>query len=109
MKLKEIKFNKIKVVIKKLPKTLGKNILLTFLGLLSIFLIFGAVLFYKYIFLVEKMEPDIPEQSIQFNEKLFQEILEKFEEKQQKLEETKTKEYPDPFARIIFEEEELTK
>ena len=108
MKIKKIKFNKIKTFFIKLPRILGEKAFLTFLGFLIIFLIFGALLFYKYIFLAEKVQPEITEGPLQFNEELFQEILQKFEEKQRKFEETKTKAYPDPFVRTAIVEEELT-
>ena len=84
----KIRFNKIKVFFGKLPRILGERAFLTFLGLLIIFLIFGAFLFYKYIFLVEKIQPEISEKPFQFNENLFQEILQKFENRQEKFEET---------------------
>ena len=66
-------------------------------------------MFYKYIFSVERTRPEILEKPLQFNENLFQEILEKFEERAEKLEETELKEYPNPFIKAIpVEEEELT-
>lgn len=108
MKIKKIRFNKIKVFFSKLPRILGERAFLTFLGFLIIFLIFGAFLFYKYIFSVERAQPEILEKPLQFNEKLFQEILEKFEERAKKLEETELKEYPNPFTRTVLVEEELT-
>lgn len=108
MKIKKIKLNEIKVFFNKLPRTLGEKAFLTFLGLLIIFLIFGALLFYKYVFLVKKAQPEILEKPLQFKGELFQEILEKFAEREQKFEETETKEYPDPFIGTISVEEELT-
>ncbi|HDZ54292.1 MAG TPA: hypothetical protein ENI19_00125 [Candidatus Nealsonbacteria bacterium] len=106
MKIKKIRFDKIKVVFGKLLRILGEKVFLTFLGLLVVFLVFGAFLFYKYIFLVEKAQPEIIESSLQFDEGLFQKILEKSRDKQKKFEETETKKYPDPFTKIIIIEEE---
>lgn len=108
MKIKKIRFDKIKVVFGKLPRILGEKAFLTFLGLLVVFLVFGAFLFYKYIFLVEKAQPEVIEGSLQFNERLFQKILEKSRDKQEKFKETETKKYPDAFTKIIIIEEELT-
>ncbi len=105
MKINKINLKKIKGFFGKLSRILGEKAFLTFLGLLIIFLIFGAFLFYKYIFLVEKTQPEILEKPLQFNEGLLWEILQRFEEKEKKFEETKTKEYPNPFIRTIIIEE----
>jgi len=113
MKIKKIKFNKVRGFLAKLPRVLGKRAFLTFLGLLVVFLIFSAFLFYKYIFLIEKIQPEITEKPLQFDEKGIQEILKKFEEVEKELKETEFKQYPDPFTRVspiekTPEEEELT-
>jgi len=105
MKIEAIKFDKIKIFFKKLPRFLGERAFFTFLGLLFIFLIFAAFLFYKYIFLVERVQPEIAEEPLQFNEKLFQEILEKFDERERKFKETDLKQYPNPFAGTVPVEE----
>ena len=54
MKIPKIKTKKIKDSLKKLPRVLGENAFLAFLGLLVIALILGGLIFYKYSFLVEK-------------------------------------------------------
>src|SRR4030042_3604534 len=108
MKVKKIKFDKAKIPFGKLPRILGEKAFLTFLGLLVIFLIFGSFLFYKYILIVEKAKPENLDGLPQFNEGFFQEILQKFGERQKKFEETKTKNYPDPFMKTTIIEEELT-
>jgi hypothetical protein len=111
MKIKRMRLNKIKGGLNKLPETLGERAFLTFLGLLTIFLIFGALLFYKYIFLTERARPEVTEKPLQLNEALFKEILKKFEERERKFKETEAKQYPDPFTRTIpvgEEESELT-
>ena len=105
MKIKKIKLNKIKIFLSKLPRALGERAFLTFFGILIIFLIFSTFLFYKYIFLVERLEPEISEKSSQFDESLFQKVSQEFEERQKRFEEIKIKKYPDPFVGGIIIEE----
>lgn len=101
----KIKLIKIKDLLVKLPRILGEKAFLTFLGLLIIFLIFGAFLFYKYIFLVERIQPEAVDSYLQFDENLFQKISKKFNERERNFKITETKEYPDPFIRIAPIEE----
>ena len=73
MKIPKIKTKKIKDSLKKLPRVLGENAFLAFLGLLVIALILGGLIFYKYSFLVEKEPPtkigEGVEKPLKFNEK----------------------------------------
>ncbi len=91
--LKRIKFNKIKKFLGKLPKILTKRAFLFFLLFLSVFLILGGFLFYKYSILIDRETPEVVE-VIKFNKKLYQEVLEIQQTKQQQFEEANLKEYP---------------
>ncbi|MCJ7786674.1 hypothetical protein MUP06_00460 [Patescibacteria group bacterium] len=97
MKIPKIKFNKIKIFFKKLPRILGEKAFLAFLFLLFISLILGGIIFYKYSILAEKAEPRIIEKPLQFKEKVYQEILNEWEAREKRFKETELKEYPDPF------------
>ena len=99
-KLRRIKFNKISEFLKKLPRTLGKHSLLTFLGFLLIALILGGLIFYQYSFLVEKEKPEVSEKQLKFKEKTYEAVLETWQEKEKRLKEAGLKEYPDPFRAI---------
>jgi len=88
---------KIKIFFKKLPRILGENTFLTFLFLLLISLILGGIIFYKYSILAEKAEPQIIEKPLQFEEKIYQKILNEWEARGRRFEETELKEYPDLF------------
>ena len=101
MKIKIIKFSKIKISFTKLPKKFAESAFLTFLGLLLLFLFFGAVLFYKYIFLAQKVGPETLESLIKLDEKSFQEVLLKIAEREQKFKATEFKQYPDPFLKPV--------
>ena len=63
--------------------------------LLELFL--GGLLFYKYVFLAGSKEPEITNHSFQFNEGVYQEILEQWQERDLMLQEFMEKEYQNPF------------
>ncbi len=100
MKIPKFKIKEIKQFLKKLPRTLGKRSFLTFLGLLLIALIFSGFFFYKYSFLAEKGKLEVLEKPLKFNEKVYQEVVKIWQEKEKKFEETNFKEYTDPFGEI---------
>lgn len=100
MKIPRLKIKEIRQFLKKLPRTLGEKNFLTFLGLLLIALIFSGFIFYKYSFLAEKEKLEVLEKPLKFNEKVYQEVLKIWQEKEKKFEETNFKEYPDPFGEI---------
>ncbi len=108
LKLKRIKLKKVKEIFKRLPKTLGKNIFLTFLGLLLISLIFSGFIFYKYNILVEGEKPEITEQSLKFKENIYQTILNEWQKRNERFSGADLKEYSDPF-KISTSTQELTK
>lgn len=100
LKLPRIKLNKlagIKDFFKKLPRFLGANAFLVSLGLISLSLIIAGSIFYQYSFLVLQKEPGNPEKPLYFQEKVFQDILKIWDDRQRRFEETDFKEYPDLF------------
>jgi len=90
-------YQKFKFFFNKLPKTLAKHAFLTSLVLILVAVIFGAIVFYKYILLVEKKEPQIPEQSLIVDEKAIKEFLEIKKERQIRFDQADFKEYNNPF------------
>ncbi len=92
--------------LKKLPIVLGENAFLIFLGLLLLSLNFGGIVFFRYYTLSEKEVPQIIDGQLQFNNKAYQEILEIWEERDQKFEKTTLKEYVSPFMSPPTQEEE---
>lgn len=101
LKLKQIKLNKIKTFFQKLPRTLGKRFFVSFLVLLLLALICGGLIFYKYSVLVERRsQQDLlgEEKPLDFDERILQEVLKIWQERQKKFEEAQLKEYPDPFG-----------
>jgi len=109
MKIPRLKIKEIKQFLKKLPRTLGERSFLTFLGLLLIALIFSGFIFYKHS-PTTKIGGGLEalEKPLKFNEKVYQEVLKIWQEKEKKFEETNFKKYPDPFQPIL-EEKKLSK
>jgi len=97
IKKEDIKLNQIKNILKKLPWVLGKHPFLVFLLLTTLSLGWGVFLFYKYSFLAEKMEPEMPKREVQFTEELHQKILKEWEKREKRFKEADTKNYPNLF------------
>jgi hypothetical protein len=97
MKIPKIKIKKLKEFLERLPRALGERAFLTFLGLLVLALIFGGIIFYKYQILVKRAKIQITEEPLQFQEKIYQDILKIWQEKEKNFKETDSKEYPNPF------------
>ena len=97
MKIPKLKIKKIKQPLKRLPRVLGERALLTFLGLFLLSLIFGLIIFYKYSILAKRVVPQITEKPLQFNEKIYQDVLKIWQEKEERFLETDLKQYPDLF------------
>lgn len=94
-----MKLRKIGSFFKKLPRVLGENSFLTFLGLLFVSLVLGALVFYKFSFLVGKEKPEITEGSFRFQEKTYQAVLDEWQKRDQRLSEINLKLYPNPFVK----------
>ena len=88
---------KLVVKIKKLLWILAGNAFFSFLLFCLFILILGGLIFYKYSVLVEREEPEILEKTFQFEEKVYQEILEEWLEREEEFIKASEKEYSDPF------------
>jgi len=100
----KFKFNflKIKEIFSKTIWTLGKKAFLVILLFVLLDLIFGAFIFYKYVYLAELKKGDISGEVLRFDNKKYEKVLEKISVKESKKlqEDIKTIE-------IIEEKEEL--
>ena len=92
-----IKIKQLKESLKKIFWSIGGNPFPAFCILIILVLILGGLVFYQYSFLAEKKEPQIIERPLQFKEALFQKILEEWQARQKKFEESDFKEYRDLF------------
>ena len=91
----KIKTKKNKESLKRLFLILAEKAFLTFLGLLFIALISGAIIYYRYNTLVETAEIQITKEPLQFQGKTYQKILKIWQERERKFKEADLKEYPD--------------
>lgn len=93
--MKNIK--KLKDKLGKLPRVLAVRDFLTFFGLFIISLLFGSLLFYRYIFLVERTEPKRTGTAIQLEDKKYEKVLKIREDKEKKFQEASSRQYPNLF------------
>ncbi|MCP6718440.1 MAG: hypothetical protein KJI70_02790 [Patescibacteria group bacterium] len=98
-KLKIIRFEELKAIIKKLPKKLAEKAFLSFLGLFILSMIFGMLIFYRYRVEPEETIPETSKVGLQFKSDLYQQVLEIWQNTEQKFEKTDTKQYPNLFVR----------
>jgi len=103
-----LKFKKNKEFFKKIPRIFKKHIFLSFLIPFLLTLILGGFIFYQYSFLAEKLEPQIIEKPLQFEEALYQEISEEWQIRQKRFEEAEFKKYPDLFRLPVPTPEETS-
>ena len=79
---------------------MAERAFLSFLILFLISLIFGGFIFYYYDILMNKKEVKAPVNSLQFEEKTYEDVLNIWQERERALEKTGTKKYFDIFQEI---------
>ena len=67
------------------------------MGLFILALMIGGSIFYKYNILSKELEVALPEKSLQFEEKNYQQVLQIWQIKERDSQEADSKEYPNPF------------
>ncbi len=95
----KINIGKIKIFLKKLPRMLGEHAFIFFLTIILLELILGGLLFYKYNILAEKVRPKVVEKPLQFEEKVYKQVLNEWAERHKRLGATETKKYFDFFSK----------
>ncbi len=93
----KIKIGETKNFFKKLPKTLALHPFLTFWVFLSIALILGSIVFYKYSILAEKPETETSKELLRFKQGVYQKVLDHWQQREENLENISLKEYINPF------------
>lgn len=83
--------------IKKMPWVLGLNAFWIIIFLIFIEIAVGEFLFYKYVFLVETNESKVVDYNLKFKNNIYQKVLEKWEEKNQRFEDYQIEQYSNPF------------
>lgn len=97
-KVTKIKVKEIADFFKKLPFILGKNAFLSFLGLFILAILFASFIFYTNYIAIKNIESDIIQQEFKFESESYQEILQIWQERENRLKETDFKSYPNPFV-----------
>jgi len=100
------RIKKIKEFFKKIFWKIGENPLPAFFILIILAITFGCLIFYQYSFLVEKKEPQVIEEPLQFKEDLYQKILAEWQSRQKKFQEADSREYRNLFQ--VAPSEKLT-
>ena len=95
--IKKNKVKKLKKKTEKFLKTLTEHVFGSFMVLVFIFLILGGIIFYRYSFLIEKMEPVSSQAFVQYEENVFREVSNQWLEREEKFKQAETKQYPDLF------------
>ena len=95
MKISKIQTGKLKESLKRLFWVLAEKAFLTYLVLLFLSLIFGAVVYYQYSSVIEKAEIEIIKEPLQFQQKTYQNILKIWQERRSKFQKAGSEEFPD--------------
>ena len=107
--VKQVKFllrgKKIKDWLIKLPELMAEKALISFFALLLIGLIFAGFVFYKKNMAIENKEIELTKQPLNFNQNAYQDVLNAWQEREEKLKQIDIKTYPNPFS---VEESKLT-
>ena len=97
MKYSQIKLKKIKETPLNPLRVAAEHLLSS--PLLSLFIpsLLGAAVFYKYYILVQKIEPELEVSNVRFEEGVYQKITEEWQDRGERFDAAKTKEYPNLF------------
>ena len=110
--MKKIKIVKLKNFFQKLPEVLAEHAFLTFLALTVLALVVTAFSFYQYRAMSQEPKYQIGKKVVKLNQENYQEVLEKWQKRQEKFEQASQKQFLDPFqeirASVVSEKEQET-
>lgn len=95
--ISSVKFIKIKEYLPKIFKLAAQHFFPAFLVFVLIAVIAGLLVFYKYGILPQRMEPEFGDETIKFKEETYQKIIQEWQNRGERFEAAKIKEYSDPF------------
>ena len=98
-----LNFNLNKVInfLKKIPEGIANKSFSAFLILSLLAFLIAGFIFYKYYYKIEKFEPEIIGEQFKIDKESYQELLNFWNLRQQKFEETGLNEYKDPFQGLL--------
>jgi len=88
---------KLKRFLGNLPRKLAVSSFLSFLVLFFLFLIIGIFIFYRKVFLIQRLELESTQEVIRFQEDVYEEILGVWADKEEKFKAADSKNYPNLF------------
>jgi hypothetical protein len=100
----KINIKKIIKILERASTTLASHIFLTCLLIVFLTLTFGALLFYKYVILIQNIEPEVSE-TFQLKEGVSRSILRFSDQEEQIFKQADSKEYFDIFRKVDIESE----
>ena len=103
----EINIKKITRIIERSSTFLASHIFLASLFIVFLTSILGTLLFYKYIILIQNVEPEVSE-TFELKEDVSENILRYLDKEEERFKQADSKEYFDLFRKTIIESEELT-
>jgi len=103
-----IKLKNFKNIFLKLPRKMAEKAFLVFLFLFLFGLAFGLIVFYRYSFLAEEKELKISDESLKFQENIYESVLTVWQERERRFLAADSKEYPDLFQ-SVQEQKKLSK
>lgn len=95
--LRQIKCSKIRDCFLSILRFAAEHLFLTSLILMLVSLSIGSVVFYKYYILPQKIEPELSQEVINFQEDIYKKIIQEWQDRGERLEKVKSKGYPNPF------------
>lgn len=101
--IKRIRLKKIKQFLKNLPIFLAERFFLTFFVLLIIFLLLLGLIFFKYNVLIKNKNMEISEKPLMFESKLYDDILQIWQNKKIKFENADAEKYRNLFLEVLPE------
>jgi len=93
----KIDSRKIKIVFKKIPRTLASHSFLTFLVFLFASLFLSGIIFYQSVLLLEEVEVSSSKKTLQFDQGNYKETLKQWQKREKDFEKVNSNQYLNPF------------
>lgn len=81
----------------KLPRKIANNLFLSFMAVFFVALLIGGAIFYKYGILPQRKAPVVSGEIIKFEESVYKNILQEWQNREEGFRMIKNKKYPNPF------------
>jgi len=96
-RFKKIKTERLEKFCQIVPRILAEHFLRTILGILLISVAVGGIVFYRFVIDVENEKVEAQEETLQFNEKIYNGLLEEWQKRSEISNSSEKENYADPF------------